>query len=209
METEGSSAEGPRLRSFGDAPPPPGLADDLRLVSGFPPAAQAALWSVLGPCLTEPIPRAMNRRLDDFARVYGIDAGALARGLRGCRVLVRAAAFLDLPAALVVEDAMALAGDDAPVAAILLQGYDAAKAQIRVVAMRSALAEHGRVLEGVDWRVEQVLASSAGGRLRFPVTVITLRCRVDGRQERITVQASPEQLRELQILCDALIGRPR
>jgi hypothetical protein len=209
MARDTATTDDRRLRSLGGAPPPPGLEDDLRLVSSFPPAALAALWSVLGPCLTEPIPREMNRRLDDFARVHGVDGDALARGVRGCRSLVRSAALLDLPAASLVEDAMALAGDDAPVAALLLRGYDAAKAQIRAVAITAALGDHGRVLDGIDWRLDQVVASSAGGLLRFPVAVMTLRCRSGGREERITVQASPERLRELQILCDTLLGRPR
>jgi hypothetical protein len=148
----------------------------------------------------------MGTTLDAFAAAHVIDGDALARAVRACRALVRGAALLDLPAATLAEDATTVAGPDTPVASLLLHGYDAAKAQIRQVAIAAALAEHGRVLDGIDWRLDQILASSAGGRLRSPVAVITLRCTTGRREERITVQAAPERLRELQQLCELLLG---
>jgi hypothetical protein len=198
-----------RLRSFGGASPPPELADDLRLVAAFPPAAQSALWSILGPCLTDPIPSRLGEKIDELATAHGIDGDALARAVRGCRALVRGAALHDLPPEAIAEDARALAGPDAPAAELLLRGYDAAKAQIRAVAVRAALGEHGRVLEGIDWRLDQVVASSAGGRLRFPVVVLTLHCRDRGGEEHFTLQATPERLHELRALCDELLGPGR
>lgn len=164
------------------------------------------MWSVLGPCLTEPIPRSMARALDDFAARHGIEGDGLARAVRACRALVRNAALLDLPAEALAEDAKKLSPEDAEIGTLLLAGYAAAKAQIREVAIREALGDHGRVLEGFEWRLDQVVASSAGGRLAFPLVVLTLRCRDRGREERITLQATPERLRELQALCQELLG---
>jgi COMM domain len=194
------------IRSLGNQPPPAELAGDLRLVAGFSPAAQGGLWSVLGPCLTDPIPAHMNETLDAFAEAHGIPGDGLARAVRGCRALVRGAALLDLDGAALAEDARRLAGGESSLGELLLRGYGAAKAQIREVASRAALGEHGRVLEGVDWRVDQVMASSAGGRLRFPVVVMTLRCHDKGVEERVTVQATPEKIAELRAICDEILG---
>ncbi len=151
----------------------------------------------------------MAKALDELAAVHAIEGDALARAIRACRALVRGAALLDLPASALAEDVRALAGPDTPVADLLVRGYDAAKAQVREVAIHAALIGHGRVLEGIEWRLDQVVASSGGGRLRFPVVVMTLHSHHQGQPEVTTFQVTPERLRELQALCHALLGPDR
>ncbi len=82
-------------------------------------------------------------------------------------------------------------------------------AQVRRQLLRGALIDHGNVLEGVDWRVDQVATSSRGGLLREPVGVITLRYRTGGKEERLTVQLVPEALHELQQACESLAAAKR
>jgi hypothetical protein len=198
--------EAPRLRSLANHAAPPELVTDLCLVASFPPAAQQALWSVLGPCLSEPVPPRIGRALDDFAATHGLEGATLARAVRACRTLVRGAAFADLNGAAFADEVKQVLGADSVVVELLLRGYAAGKTQIRDIASRAAMAQHGRTLEGVDWRLDHVVGSSAGGRLRFPVMVVTLRCRDRGQPELITFQATPAALRELQVLCDSLLG---
>jgi hypothetical protein len=194
------------LRSLGDRPAPPELVADLALVAGLPVAARDALWSLLGPCLGDQVPPDLNDQIVAFSGRHGAEPGAVARALRGCRVLVRNAAMLDLAAETLAGDARSVEGAGAPVASMLLRGYDAARRQLHDTAARAAMAEHGRVLEGFDWRLDRVVASGVGGALSFPVVVMTLRCRDGGRPERITFQADPERIRELHGLCEKLLG---
>jgi hypothetical protein len=56
----------------------------------------------------------------------------------------------------------------------------------------------------VSWRLDQVLASSQ--EVRFGVTVLTLHCRSREREEHFTVQVTSDRLRELQALCERLLG---
>ena len=194
------------LRSLGGRPAPAELVADLTLVAGFPAAARDALWTLLGPCLGERLPPTVDEDIVAFAGRHGIDPGALARALRSCRLLVRSAAAFDLPDELLAEDVRSIEGAGGPAAALLLRGYAAAKRQIHETAARAATAEHGRVLEGTDWRLDRVVASGVGGALAFPVAVITLRCRDGGRQERITFQADPDRIRELAAICERLLA---
>jgi hypothetical protein len=191
------------LHTLGGRPAPPEIARDLALVLDLSPPARARLWEALGPCLVEPLPDAVEARLDAFCRAHDARAEILAPALKACRFLVWQACARDLPRARFAED-LANLHPSKEIADVLCAGYDAARAQVRRELLRGALLDHGNVLEGVDWRVDQVATSSRGGLLRAPVGVITLRYRAGGKEERLTVQIVPETLRELQEACASL-----
>lgn len=128
------------------------------------------------------------------------------RALKACRFLLREASRADLDAAAFAADVDALSGCSEEIRAILLAGYDAAKGLLRREILRKSLLDHGRLLVGVDWRLDQVLASGHGANLGTPVGVLTLRYRDGERQERLTLHALPEVLRELRDACDRLLG---
>jgi hypothetical protein len=194
-----------KSRCFGEAGPPAGLAEDLRLVLELPLAARDQLWSALGPCLGEGMSSQTEATLDQFARRFALDAGVFGRALRGCRSLVRAAALADMSVAALVDEVRALGADLDDVASLLASGFDAARRQIRGDIIRGALFEHGCVLEGVSWRADQVL-SSASGPIAFPIVLITLRYADGARRERLTVQATRERLLELRSMCDRVLA---
>ena len=197
------------LHTLGGQPAPADIARDLALVLDLPPSARARLWEVLGPCLVEPLPDTMEGRLDAFCRAHQAHPEMLASALKACRFLLWQAGSRGVPKDRFAEDLASLAGgDDAaqPIGEILLAGYDAAVSQVRSELLRGALLDHGNVLEGVDWRVDQVATSSRGGVLRAPVGVLTLRYRAGGKEERLTVQLVPEALRELHRACESLAG---
>lgn len=174
------------------------------LVTRMPEAARRQLYRVLGPCLVEPVPSAAEERLDAFCRELGVADDELARALRACRFLLRHAAMADLSAAQFVEDLGRL-GDTGAVEAALLSGYDAAKKVVRDEIARGALADHGKVVERIDWRVDHVTTSNRGDNLSLPVTVLTIGYREGGRRDRITLQLLPEELRQLRAMCDRLL----
>jgi hypothetical protein len=91
---------------------------------------------------------------------------------------------------------------------LVAQGYVAAVTLVRREAIRNALRDHGAVLDGIDWRVDHVGASSRGDGLRFGFGSLTLRYEEDGRPKRLTVQATPEMLLQLEAACRAMIGAP-
>jgi hypothetical protein len=197
----------PKLRSFGGREAPPGLVDDLAQVLALPSATKERLWSVLGPALGETVSRRVGKAVADLARATGAPPTQLARAVQACRALVREAALANLdPAALADDVVAALGPPGADVTALLLQGYDAARVQVANEAMAGALLDHGRVLEGVDWRVDRVVSSQRTEHLPFSVAVLTLRYREFGRAERFTVQATPDQLRALKAVCEKLLG---
>jgi hypothetical protein len=191
------------IQALGGQPAPPDVVRDLALVLELPSPARARLWEVLGGCLVEPLPPTMEDRLDAFCRVHGASPDVLARAIKACRFLVWQAGSRALPRAVFAADLAALSSSK-EISDLLLAGYDRASAQVRRELLRGALLDHGNVLEGVDWRVDQVASSSRGASLRDPVGVLTLRYRAGDKDERLTVQLGPEALRELYDACTKL-----
>jgi hypothetical protein len=193
------------LRCFDGRPAPDGLARDLRLLLELPLDARTRLWEVLGPSLPDPPPQNLGGRVEAFARSLGASSEAVARGVRAARLLVRAAVSRDVDASAFAADVCALEGC-ADIAPLLVPGLDAAAAQLRSEAIRRALLDHGPVLDGVDWRVDEVLRSSQGPAARFSIGVLTLRYTDGDRRERLTLQVTGDELRALRAACTRLLG---
>lgn len=194
----------PPLKSLGNTAPSPELVAGLRLLEAFSTDALERLWTVLGPALTDPVPRRLPAALDAFARDHGLPSDdTMARAVRACRAIVRGASLRELDAATFASE-LELLGVGAAVIDVLRRGFDAARAQVRGEAIGAAMMHHGRALLGVSWRLDQVLASSDD--VRFAVAVLTLHTRSREREEHFTVQVTSDRLRELQALCERLLG---
>lgn len=191
------------LQALGGRPAPDEIARDLALILDLPPSARARFWEALGPCLVDPLPDAIEARLDAFCRAHQAPADPLSRALKASRFLVWQAASRALPRETFAAD-LAIVLPSEEVREVLLAGYDAARAQVRRELLRGALLDHGNVLDGVDWRLDHVATSSRGGALREAVGVITLRYRAGAREERLTVQLVPEALRALHQACEEI-----
>ncbi|WP_438044825.1 COMM domain-containing protein [Sorangium sp. So ce128] len=202
------SPRGAELRCLGGAPPPPELTVDLRRLLELPEGARQRLWEALGPSLAEPVPAAVERLLDAFCRRHEVASDALARVLKACRFLIREASKLDLDRAALAADIAALApGQDAEeIQAVLLAGYDQARALVRREIVRGALLDHGKLLTGIDWRIDTIATANRGAKIAAPVVVLTLSYQEGDLRSRITLQATPETLSELQRLCAQILG---
>jgi hypothetical protein len=88
---------------------------------------------------------------------------------------------------------------------LVLAGYEPAKAQIRHEIIKSALADHGKLLTGVSWRLDAVQASERGANLRTPVAMLTLRYRDGAEAGRVTLQVLPDMMAELKDACDRIL----
>jgi len=186
------------------APIPAWVAPDLDRLLALPEAARAALWDVIGPSLNEKVVgAAAEARLERFRKLHDAPQADVTRAVRVARHLVRAAAVQDLDRDRFAEEIAAL--HPSPVLGeVLLAGYEPAKALIRREMARSLLAEHGAVVEGVDWRVDVVTGAKGSARMRLPVAFLTLKYREGTRRERLTVQLLPDSIQELRRLCERM-----
>jgi hypothetical protein len=194
----------PPLRCLGGLPPPPDVVADLGALASLPLPARRQIYQVLGLCLVEPVPEAVDVEIDRFCRALSLDAAVLSRVLKASRFLLRQAAVIDLAAADFAADLVTL-GDTGALHEALVPGYEAAKRVVRSEIARGALDDHGKVVERVAWRVDHVTASHRGQGLDVPVVVLTLGYREGQRQDRVTLQLLPDALLDLQAMCQRLL----
>lgn len=192
------------LLCLAGSPAPPEIEADLARVATLPQAARDNLWDVLLPSLEEPLPPAVERRLDDFCARHRVADEHLARALKACRFLLREAAKLDLDAASFASDVAKLASDSASLD-LLAAGYERAKLTVRRQILRAVLLEHGRVLTGVDWRLDTAVASSHGARMTAPIAILTLRHQEGDTAGRTTFHLPLTAVAELRAACEALL----
>ena len=195
-----------RLKSLRGATPPPDLRADLGLFARLPEAARARFWEALGPSLGEPIPSAVEGLLDGFCAATRADAGLLSRVLKAARFLVREAARRNVAPTDFTADLEALLPSDARSVASLGAGYERARALVRRELAELAILQHGKLLVGVDWRIDTIGTSNGAAELRQPVVMLTLTYREGERTERVTVQALPDTIAALGEMARGVLG---
>lgn len=191
------------LRCLRGHAPTPDIVADLEVVGNFPAPARQQLYRVLGPCLADPVPN-IEAQLDQFCLDFLISGPDLARAVKVCRLLLRQAAIVGLSAADFAKD-LATIDDTGQLDAALMPGYDTAVQVVRAEILRGTFADHGKLVDRVSWRVDQISVSNRGDRIALPVVVVTLGYHEGGRRDRITLQMGPDQLRELRVMCDRLL----
>ena len=196
-----------KLHCLGGVSAPVEIVGDLRKLLDLPPVARQTLWQVLGLCLGAQIPAAAEARLTEFCQTHGVDEDELAAALKACRFLLRSAVSLDLGRAVFADDlANLVGGSGREIGELLLAGYDSAKSLIRAEILQGALADHGKLCEGIDWRVDYLASSNRGDKLRIPVAMLTLRYREGSRSDRITLQFLPDTIKDLGKICDQILS---
>jgi hypothetical protein len=203
-----SSASPLVLECLGGEPAPPALAADLSLLARLPAEALQKLWQVLTPSLAEPLTKQAEETLDLFCGAFRIDADLLGRVVKACRFVIREAALRDLPAPALGRDLEALCPGDHLVKELLLVGYEPARANVRLGATKSAVADHGKLLTGMKWRLDSVRASEQAPSLATPVAIMTFQYLKGTETGRVTFQVLPDMLGELRAACDKMLGDP-
>lgn len=198
-----SSASGPpALHLTGGEPAPEPVVDGWGYFMAMPASVQQSLVELLAATIAESDEGALGAMVARFADGNSLDRDAAILALRSCQFLVRHAAGLDLDGSRFVEDMAALSGDDKGALRVLSSRYGPLKQQIREGLLLQALADHGKVLVDLDWRVDHIKASD---RLAGPdrtVVLLALRLRDGDQMEQVRIQLTPRSIELLRRFCD-------
>jgi len=205
MSEDQSTATEPGLLSLGGMSPPPELTLGLKDLLLLPKTAQDHFWEALEPSLRVPLPKDLDKHLLAFQRQHEAPERRLARALSACRQLLRQAVANNLTVAEFERDLVAIADDEAAVTRILLPAFERAVPIVREEILYGSLTDHGKLLAGVDWRVDSMLLSHRGRRLQSPIALVTLRYIEGKEQRRITLQVLPEMLDQLKAMCETIV----
>ena len=183
-------------------PAPVPVVEGWRQFLQLPEHARKGFWDVLFPALLEPANPANKQRIESFSREYGLEQEAVVLAMRGCDFLLRQASSLDMDASAFQQDLALLSGGEQQYAETIISQYDSAKANLRKILVQESLADHGKVLVGMDWRIDNVSASNRGAKLNTTVVLLTLKYRENNRIERTTLQLTPDAIKELKLFTD-------
>jgi hypothetical protein len=171
-------------------------------LQALPEAAARDIWAVLGPMLDAPRSPEVAERFRNYCRVHELVpaiAGRMFEELRG--VVQRAAAAGVAPGAFAADLAALDPGTtDRGAGQVLVAGYAKALPVLRRRILVETLSDHGAVLTGIDWRLDRVAASNHGADIEAAVLLVTLRYRENGRDERLSLQLTPDGIRQLKEL---------
>lgn len=187
-------------------PVPSYVVEGWKRFISFPEKARSGFMSLLAPAMMEPSDPENRMRIGTFSNGYGLVEDDVVAAMRSCDFLLRQASILDLDLDAFQQDLAELSGGDAQAAGPVIANYNAAKADLRQQIIRETLADHGKVLVGLDWRLDNVTASDRGVKLNSDVVFLTLRYREGNKVERITLQLTPDAAKELKLLCERLTG---
>ena len=201
------------LFAFDGKPAPDELLPALRGLCTLSATVRAELGALLGPCL-EPLPEEqLDNRIGRICRRHELDPRVLGPGFKAAVLLFRTAVAVACTPAELGQDLRALdalegaSGDGATLESLLLPVFEEAYPAMRMQIVRDSIAAHGRVLTGVEWRIDTLGASNRGRKLEVPVALMTFAYQEGTRSERFTVQMLPDAVAQLREICDHLLNR--
>ncbi len=183
-----------RLRCLGGQPTPEDISEDAARVSKLSDAATQELWSVIEPCVLQPMSPVLEQRLTAFCQHFELAEADLGHTVRIVCFLLRHAAAIHLPRAQFAEDLEAMWPSQRALHAALLEPYEGVIHKLREGLLADALVKHGNVLVDIDWRVDRVIGAKPAPRIDLPVALVTLAYRKSSGDDRLTLQMTPEQL---------------
>jgi hypothetical protein len=196
------------LNAIGDAEIPGSLARELCSVLDLPAAASRRFWLLLSMALYDELPRDFDEQIERFAREQDVDVESVAGAVRAHRFLLREAGRRNVSKADYAADLAAVAGDPGRaerLKALMLPGFELAMERVKQEIIGAGVADHGKVLTDVKWRVDAMLASDRGSAEQRRIGMLTLIYREGRREERVTLQVQPDGLKALYEACKGMI----
>lgn len=189
-----------KLSCLMGGPAPAELRDNLVSLLALPPAVQQSFAEVLEPNLAAVIDDRVETRVKRYCRDHGIDPDALAPAIKACRFLFTSVVKAGIDREAFIRDVETLVAepDRTPLLERVLPLFDEAYPKLMQAAALHSVAEHGKVVCGVRWRVETIQASDHGANLNVPVATITFQFREGPNAGQASYQFLPEQALELQ-----------
>ena len=190
------------LQCLGGAPVPPAVVEGWRGLIRFPEESYPGFWELLGAVVMEPEDPHYQSKLESFCQDQKLELQPVLRALQACDFLLASATTINLDPKLFLKDLTTLSNGETSVPDDLLNHYQAALPHLRNRLIEATLADHGKLLTGLDWRVDNVTTSDRGTQLNSTVIYLTLRYREGDNQDRLTLQLTPAGMKQLKAFTD-------
>jgi hypothetical protein len=187
------------LQCLMGAEAPSELGENLATLLSLPDAVQDTYAEVLQANLAQVIDDRTETRMKRYCRRYEIEPEVLSSSVKACRCLFSGAVQAGVGREAFIIDVKALLPEEQAnrVLDLLLPLFDAALPAMMQAAVFQSIAEHGKVVRAVRWRMSLIKASDHGMKLDVPVATITLQYQEGPNASQTSFQLLPEQAAEL------------
>jgi hypothetical protein len=200
-----NAAASPKLHFLDGATAPPALAPSLMRIMELPERVRARFVELVLPHLEQAPDDQLDEGIFAACRDNELDVEVAGTAIKATRFVIRQAAALEVGAQQLGQDISALGGSVEMVEAITTL-YERSRGDLRREIAQVSVLAHGKVLTGVEWRVDNMTASNRGRAINLPVALLTLHYRDGDRERRITLQALPDAINMLREVCEHLVG---
>lgn len=206
---ETNPQEGILLFCLQGRPAPQQVIEGWKRYLSFPRPVQDDLWELVASALSEPESPQNQARLEAFCNEHKLSREEATPAVQACGFLLGRVCSGDLAADSLRQDLNSLSAGHPQAqsaADAIMPRFEEIKSTLRQKIVLSSLSDHGKVLEGLDWRVDSVSSSSRGVQLNAGVVFLTLRYREAGEPGRVTLQVTPEGLNDLKAFMERFQG---
>lgn len=190
------------LHCFGQAEVTEPLRRGWEALETFSTETAQNFWKILTSFLAEPGHPSHENTLEDFREKNGLERQALVDALETCDALISGASTLNLRESLLHEDVQVLAGRNSPRCIEFVQQYGSLRPFLQKRNIEATLTDHGKLLVGLDWRLDRVEASGRGNQLDASVLFLSLSYQEGNEVEKVSLQVNEEGLRMLKSFTD-------
>jgi len=192
----------PALHSLQGKSAPDPVVEGWAQVLAMQTSARQAFIELLSRSVIDPDEATLSRVLSKFCGGHGTDQRDAYSALKACQFLLQGAAALDLPPERFMEDLHRLSpSNDLGGVRLLGSRYIPLKKRIREALLVQALADHGKVLVDLDWRIDSVTSSNHALAHDASVVYLTLQTRDAEGEERVTLQLTAQSIQMLRQFC--------
>jgi hypothetical protein len=190
-------SDAPKLNCLGGQETPEEFVTGWKNFLAFPREAQNDFWEVVYQGLTVPSPEVIQQAGRQFCEKYTVDEADGALALQVCVQLISQGTALDLSQEQFRDDLMRLGNDDPVAAEFVASRYQQAKQVLRGALLGTVLADHGKVMTGLNWRVETVQAADRAANLNATVIHLSFQYQEGMEVGRVNLQLTPESLQAI------------
>lgn len=184
-------------RCFSESGPPDAVVAGLRMLLGLPRGAQTHLFHLIRIGIEEPETPEHRQLLEGYAMRFEANPAQLTGAVRACQYLLRQAAARRVEQTDFLEELARLCGENRAALELLGPHYLRVRNQLRIQLLEDTLADHGNVLVGFDWRIDQLGISNHGELENVPVVFLNLTYRQGEETKKLPLQLSPSAVASL------------
>ena len=205
QDTSDLSQKAPAMNCFEGQPAPPIVTEGWKQLSAFSHQLLEPFWLLLAPAVMNPGNPANQELMALFCKENEISAENMLTAMGCCELLLKQAAALDLPEDLFQQDLETLADGKADnLVQFVRKRFPGARKGLRQQIFMDSLSTHGKVMTGLDWRLDRVQHSSKGNRLNTDIVLLTLHYQEGRKKDSISLQLTREAAKKLKTFCNRL-----